>query len=325
VETLNERRNAMQRFIRPLLGAAVVLSSLACADNVTDSSNSDINLSAAFSTLPTGYAQVLSSYAGGEGPLAFSYGGDGGRHGPGGHRDGLAPGIFMGGGFHGLFLGGIGFGHHGRGGLGHWPFGDGQVDSTCAFNASSGRVVCPAVTRNGLTINKSVQFTNAAGTAQPAFDSLTTNTINTVITAAGSFTRRDSAVTTVQSSSNRTVSGLAAGSTERTVNGASDGRESTAGRDTIGTFTAVRLVGDTVKNVRIPVTSTDSLRYPVAGTVIRQMQVTVSGAGRTTTNALRREVVTYNGTNTATVVITRDGTTKTCTLPLPRGRLTCPE
>jgi hypothetical protein len=80
----------MQRFIRPLLGAAVVLSSLACADNVTDSSNSDINLSAAFSTLPTGYAQVLSSYAGGEGPLAFSYGGDGGRHGPGGHRDGLA-------------------------------------------------------------------------------------------------------------------------------------------------------------------------------------------------------------------------------------------
>jgi hypothetical protein len=198
VETLKQYGEmAMKRFIRPLLAAALVLSSVACADTVTDSNNSNIDLSAAFSTLPSGYTQVLSSYVGGEGPLAFSYGG-GGRHGPGGHHDGLGPGIFMGGGFHGLFLGGLGFGHHGRGGLGHWPFGDGQVDSTCTFNASTGRVVCPAVTRNGLTINKSVQFTNAA---EPHSQRSIRchHTINTVITVAGSFTRRDGAVTTIQS------------------------------------------------------------------------------------------------------------------------------
>jgi hypothetical protein len=316
----------MKRLIRPLLTCAVVLGSAACSDTPTGSNSRDLDLSAAFSTLPSGYAQVLSSYAGGEGPVALAYfGGDRGPGGRGGHHDGLGLGVFMGGGFAPMFLGDVGFGHHGRGGLGHWPFGDGQVDSACTFSSSSGRVVCPAVTRNGVTINKSVQFTNAAGTAQSSYDSVTTNTINTIITASGSFTRRDSAVTTVQSSSNRTVSGLAAGSTERTINGTSDGRESTAGSDSIGAFTALRVVGDTVKNVRIPVTSTDSLRYPTAGSVIRQMQVTISGAGRTTTNATRREVVTYNGTSTATVVITRDGTTKTCTLPLPRGRLTCPE
>jgi len=34
--------------------------------------------------------------------------------------------------------------------------------------------------------------------------------------------------------------------------------------------------------------------------------------------------VTYDdGSSTATVVITQDGVTKTCTLPLPRGRLVC--
>jgi hypothetical protein len=34
-------------------------------------------------------------------------------------------------------------------------------------------------------------------------------------------------------------------------------------------------------------------------------------------------VITYDGTATAKVVITQDGTTQNCTLPLPRGRLTC--
>jgi hypothetical protein len=33
--------------------------------------------------------------------------------------------------------------------------------------------------------------------------------------------------------------------------------------------------------------------------------------------------VTYDGSDTATIVITRNGDTQTCTLPLPRGRPTC--
>jgi hypothetical protein len=34
-------------------------------------------------------------------------------------------------------------------------------------------------------------------------------------------------------------------------------------------------------------------------------------------------VVTYDGTATAKVVITRDGTTRNCTVALPRGRPSC--
>ena len=47
---------------------------------------------------------------------------------------------------------------------------------------------------------------------------------------------------------------------------------------------------------------------------------TVAGA---TTTKDRREVITYDGSATAKIVITQDGTTKTCSLPLPRGMPTC--
>ena len=45
--------------------------------------------------------------------------------------------------------------------------------------------------------------------------------------------------------------------------------------------------------------------------------------GRAPQTAARREVISYDGSNAATVTITQDGTTTTCTLPLPRGRLSC--
>ena len=330
----------MTRFARPLLAAAAVLALTACADTVTDDSSfGSLDLAPAFSTLPSGYSEVLNSYAGAEGEMLFSHNRGPGHGGP---RDGLAMGVLMGGGFSDMVLGGGGGrgprghgggGHHGPG-LGLWGFGDGRVDSSCTFNATSGRVVCPAVTRNGITINKSVQYLNAAGAVQQAFDTLTTNTVNTQTTSAGTFTRvrrhgrnsttGDTAVVTVNNSSNRTVAGLAAGSTQYTLNGTASGRESTAARDSIGAYTALRVVGDTIRGVTIPVTTVDSLRYPKAGSVVHQMAVTISGTGRTTTNSTRREVITYNGTNTATVVITRDGTTTTCTIPLPRGRMVCP-
>jgi hypothetical protein len=63
--------------------------------------------------------------------------------------------------------------------------------------------------------------------------------------------------------------------------------------------------------------------YPTAGTITRIMQVTVTMNGQSPVSASRKEVLTYDGSATATVVITKNGTTKTCTLPLPHGRLSC--
>ena len=53
------------------------------------------------------------------------------------------------------------------------------------------------------------------------------------------------------------------------------------------------------------------------------MQVTVQVTGKPDAKSTRREVITYDGSNTAKIVITHDTKTKNCTLPLPHGHLTC--
>lgn len=317
----------MTRLAPRALAAALVLSAAACAD--ATSSGSTLDLDPAFTTVPAGFNNTTSSFAGGESDAwtpSFHQGGgpgggQGGLAGPGGHHGGRDGGMggLMGGGLGGLFLGdGLGR-HHGR-----QPFGESVPFAGCAFDAAAGRNVCAAETRNGLTINRSARFLDAGGAVQQAFDSVTTNSVNARVSVTGTRTRRDGGTSTVEHASDRTVSGLAAGSTQRTVNGTSAGRESSTGSDSIGSFTAVRVAGDTVTSVVIPEATQASPRpYPTSGTVVRSMQVTVTYSGQTPRVSTRREVITYNGSGTAQLVITRDGQTRTCTLPLPHGRPTC--
>jgi hypothetical protein len=208
--------------------------------------------------------------------------------------------------------------------IGDGPGGLFRHDSTaCAY--ASGVVTCgPKTTRDGLTITTTAKYTTAAGVAQSKPDS-TTNTAVTTVKVSGTATRRDSSKSVVDESSSQTITGLAKGSTQRTVNAASAGSETTTGTSRQGAFTAKRVTGDTIKNVVIPVptSTTSGPSYPTAGTVIRAMSATVTISGQSPTNSSRREVITYDGTATAKVVVTQDGTTQNCTLPLPRGRLTC--
>jgi hypothetical protein len=81
-------------------------------------------------------------------------------------------------------------------------------------------------------------------------------------------------------------------------------------------------MSDATDNVIVPL-DTGTLPYPVSGEVSRSMEVTLTYAGQTPETSLRHEVVTYDGSDTATLVITQDGVTKTCSLPLPHGRPVC--
>jgi len=311
----------MNRIVPRALAAALVLSAAACAD--ATGAGSILDLDPAFSTVPTGFSNTTSSFAGGDSaawtPGGHHHGGRGrgGHHGGGPHGGGL--GGLMGGGLGGLFMG-DGLGRH----HGHRPFGESVPFAGCAFDASAGRNVCAAESRDGLTINRSAQFLAVGGAVQQAFDSATTNTVNARVAVTGTRTHRNGATSTVEHASDRTVSGLATGSTQRTVNGTSAGRESTSGSDSVGAFTAVRVAADSITGVVIPDPSTANPRpYPTAGTIVRRMQITVTYTGKAAKTSTRREVVTYNGTNTATLVITRDGETRTCSIPLPHGRPTC--
>lgn len=312
-----------KRIARGIVVAAATLAAVACMDTTSPtSSSSALALSAAFVTLPAGFTFTDNSFAsdgttGGAFTPRLDDGGRG-RGGPGhGPFDDISGRGGMGGGFGPDFLGGVGFGR----GFGKGPFGGGVLRGTCSFAASTGVVTCTD-TKDGLKINSTATYKTAAGVAQSAPDS-TTDVAAVNIDVAGTVTRRDSAVSTVHNTSSRSVSGLAAGSTQRTVKGVARGEESTSGKTDSGVvFTATRLIGDTTTALVIPVVS-GKPTYPTAGKVVRQMKATVTLAGGSPTTKERREVITYDGSATATLVITTDGTTKTCKLPLPRGQPSC--
>jgi len=342
------------------IAGLATLAVVACTDT-TGSSNDTLTasaLAAALGSVPVGYGDLTSSFIGAaasDAPAAGLWLG-------GGREASFDRGGLMGGGMRDEFLGGVMF--DGRGGH-RGPFGGpfgGGLGCTGTFDAASGRVVCPDVVRNGITVKRSAQYKDAAGAVQQAFDTLTTNSVNTQSSTSGTLTfdrAADSASnrgpggafggehhwgrgrgaggrllgdtstvltasTTINSSSTRTVTGLAQGSTQRTVSGASAGTESTTGTSTRGSFTASRTVGDTTTGLVIPVATSSTTRpYPTAGTTIRSIQASLQYTGEGAVTLTRREVVTYDGSATAQVVITENGTTKNCTKPLPRGPLSC--
>jgi len=146
--------------------------------------------------------------------------------------------------------------------------------------------------------------------------------VNVQRSVSGTRQHHETATSTVSSSSDLTVTGLASGSTERTVNGKAAGTETTTGTKDGVAFTATRIAGDTTTGLVIPIQD-GRPTFPTAGTVIRAMQATITHDGEAPSTSSRREVVTFDGTSTATVVITQDGVTKNCTKPLPHGRLSC--
>jgi len=312
-------------------GGAVLM--VACATDNSTSPLASSQAAAALVTAPLSFGVTNSSFIGNSAPtngfvpMGFSAGED---------RDGRGPGwgAFMGGGLGEAFIGGIGFGP----GIGRGPFenfgrrDDDDADreesdsfdhsDNCAFSTTTNRLECPTMTHDGLTITRSFSFLDAKGAVQQAFDTATTNTVNIKKSVSGTVTHHETVTSTVNGSSDLTVAGLASGSTERTVNGTSAGTESTTGtRDTVS-FTALRSAGDTITGLVIPIQN-DHPTFPTAGTIIRSMTATVTVGSKTPSTSSRREVITFDGSATAKVVITHDGVTKNCTKPLPHGRLTC--
>lgn len=297
--------------LRTMAAGTALLSATACSFDGFGSPNDTMQFDTAFNSAPAGMDAASSSFAA---DAEGAWGGPRRGRGPGG------PGMggLMGGGMGAEFMGNgsVGRGAH-RG-----PFRV-QIDSNCTV--ASGDVTCTRTT-NGLTATTIFTIRDATGAAQTKLDTVTTNSVRTRTTVTGTTTRgRDGAsvTATINNSSDRTVAGLAATSTQRTVNGTSAGSESSTGTNRDGqAFTAVRVSFDTTTGLVIPVSATTQT-YPTAGKLIRRMKVTTTVAGGTPSVRERREEVTYDGSATAKVTITADGTTKSCTLALPRGRPNC--
>lgn len=311
----------MRNQLSIILTAGAALALGACASDMGTSPIASTEAAAALMTAPISFDQINTSFVGSSSLTdGFMPSGDG--PGWGGHRGdgerGPGWGAFMGGGIGEAWIGGIAFGR----GIGRGPFGDIDDDDNCAFSTSTNRVECAQTMHGGLTVSRSFSFLDASGAVEQAFDTAKTNTVNVKTTVTGTRQHHETVSSTVNSSSDFTVSGLASGSTQRTVDGVAAGTETTTGTRDGVPFTATRLAGDTTKGLVIPLQD-NRPTYPIAGTVIRGMQATITPNGATPSMSSRREVITYDGSATATVVITQDGVTKNCTKPLPHGRLTC--
>jgi len=313
----------MRNHLRVTLIAGAGIIAAACASDMATTPVTSSAASAALIAAPLSFDQIRTSFVGSSNENdAFVPGGTG-QHGDndGDHEDGergLGWGSLMGGGLGNGWIGGIRFGP----GLGRGPFDDFDDADGCTFSTTSNRVECAAVTRRGLTINRSFSFLDATGAVQQSFDGSKTNSVNVKTSVSGTITHHETATSTINSSSDFTITGLASGSTQRTVDGKSAGTESTTGTKDGVAFTAQRSAGDTTSGLIIPIQD-GRPTYPTAGTVIRSMQATVTRAGSSPSTSSRREVITYDGSATAKVVITHDGVTKNCTKALPHGRLTC--
>jgi len=296
--------------LRFLAIVSVLLAVAACADSTSSTSPSIASqeLSAAFLSTPAGFSSTDNTFAPAS-DIGQAWMPDRSGHDDDAHM--------MGGGLRPEFFGGIGFGR----GWDRGPFGFAELLANCTFSSTTGRVSCPDVTtRRGLTISRSFAFKDATGAAQSG-PNTSTNSINARVAVSGTITRDDDDGVTskIAHSSDRTVTGLGAAATQRTVDGGSKGTEETTGKTEEGVaFTASRLVADTVKGLVIPLQE-GRLTFPTAGTITRLMQATITLGGKAPVTRSRMEVVTFKNDGTATVVITKNGTTKNCTLSAATG------
>lgn len=196
----------------------------------------------------------------------------------------------------------------------------------CTYNAATGWFECPPVTRDGITIVRSFALFDASGNPQSKRDALTTASVKIRTSVSGSTVPRDGNGTmTVDRSGELEITGLEGQETQRTHNGTEGGTVVTQRTRSGIAVESTATTTDETRNVVIPVPVRGSdKKWPLSGSTIHSSTTTVKrlDTGESRTYSTRR-VVTYNGTSLVPVEITRNGTTRSCTLDLQARKLTC--
>ena len=190
----------------------------------------------------------------------------------------------------------------------------------CAYSAATGRIVCAAVVRNGLTITRSIAFYDAAGTPQARRDAGTVSA-NTEVTVKGT-TTTERGTFTVDRASTLTISGLGRNAKTHALNGSEHGTSSGTITTRDGAVTVTEAVTSVTKDVVVPVPAGHGV-WPLSGTVSRSATLTVArGSGPARTIATT-EQVSFTGTSVVNVIITRNGVTRSCTRDLAARTGSC--
>jgi hypothetical protein len=180
-------------------------------------------------------------------------------------------------------------------------FGD-MSPANCVFNPLSGRLVCVPVTRRELVITRSYKFWDANEVVQEAYDAQLTAKANLNTTIVGEHDG-ESWSASVDRFRDMTVTGLLGTETQRTWNGTGEDHLSRSRHTESGERTYTIDCTLQVVNVVVPVPNGTGDRFPISGTITRSCTVTFDGGERDGQSVQRTAVVTFNGTQTATLTV----------------------
>lgn len=190
----------------------------------------------------------------------------------------------------------------------------------CSWSAATSRFVCPTITNpDGLTLDRSFAF-YAGGVAQQSYDASATDSINFQGALKGTLSRNGRTVW-MNTSRNMTVSGLSGAETQRSWSGTGTRTDSAhVTNDDIARRTRIHSVDQVAAVVFALPRSANP--WPKSGTITHDMTMTSdadNGAGTRSRSTTRHVVVTFDGTQTASVMIG----TNACTLDLLTRVLSC--
>jgi hypothetical protein len=202
----------------------------------------------------------------------------------------------------------------------------GTARQPCRYDDANGRWVCPPVTRDGLTFQRSFAYVDVDGKPMRRFDPLLTAAANTRNAVVGTV-KRDNATTRIRSAGELTISGLLGEETTHILDGGEVGRRETDLVTDQGTASSVvefanRSVAVVVPVVRRAEGVAPARRWPLSGQAIRGHAMTVTRNGETHTERWR-ETTTFNGTAIVPVEIVSSRGTRNCLRNLETGALRC--
>ena len=153
-----------------------------------------------------------------------------------------------------------------------------------------------------LTGNRSVEYFDAAGNQQDAYDELTTASIHVVSERSGEFSREGWSAT-VSRSRDMIISGLEGEETTRTANGTGSAEIVRSRHLDGGGERSYDMSGEsTIQNVVHAVPREDN-PWPLSGTISRHMTVVIVNGPDGDATVERDAVVTFNGTQFVTMTV----------------------
>jgi hypothetical protein len=176
------------------------------------------------------------------------------------------------------------------------------VPSSCQYSASTHGFTCATVTSNGLTFNATYFLLDAGGHFQSQPDASTTDAIRTVADVSGTIKLDqggNAGSMTLASHQDQTLSGLLSGT--HVLNGTT----TTHSDITLTAPYATHAVSDSKSvsvNITLPKAGASS-HWPTSGTMTTDATSTTQFDSQSVTGTTH-SVLTFNGTNTATVTTT---------------------